>query len=250
MSPRDEGELDGSHLFPALVSLSVIVHLGVAALVPSLAAPAAREPLPSRIELEAPEAPKPPPEPPPPSEPAPPAATPERPASAPPIRATAKPTVLETATSERDVAIDAVIGEKVSMPAEPPPEPAREPVAAATTVSPPPPPPPPRIDPGPAVVPAKSLGRLPRAPALDRELERNYPTDARRAGVGGSATLRLQVLPDGRLGRVDQLSESYPGFGIACERTVRAARWDPPLDRDGRAVATEIKYVCRFEVRS
>jgi hypothetical protein len=49
---------------------------------------------------------------------------------------------------------------------------------------------------------------------------------------------------------VSRVSETYDGFGSACERTVRAGRWEAPLDREGRAVATEITYVCRFEVRS
>ena len=62
--------------------------------------------------------------------------------------------------------------------------------------------------------------------------------------------LRIEVLADGRLGEVKRLSESYPGFGEACERTVRGARWEPPIDRDGSAVSTEITYTCRFEVRS
>lgn len=99
------------------------------------------------------------------------------------------------------------------------------------------------------VVPASSLGRPPRAPGLDAELERNYPAEARRSGISGSATLQVELLQDGRIGKIVPLSESYPGFGSACERTVRAGRWEPPIDREGRAVRTEIKYVCRFEVR-
>lgn len=98
-------------------------------------------------------------------------------------------------------------------------------------------------------VPAGSLGRAPRAPGLDRELERNYPSDARRSGISGAASLRLELLADGRVGKVEHVSETYAGFGRACERTVRGGRWEPPLDRDGRPVATEIKYVCKFEAR-
>jgi hypothetical protein len=64
------------------------------------------------------------------------------------------------------------------------------------------------------------------------------------------ATLRVEILADGRVGAAIALSESYSGFADACERTVRTARWEPPLDRDGRTVATEITYTCRFEVRS
>lgn len=245
MTP-DPSRDEETSVFPAIASLSLILHIGVGVLVPNAAPPGERITFESQIILEAPPAPPPPPVPPPPpsTEEAPPAPAPA-PARA--ARATTKPTVLEASTSASDVKLDAIVGETATMPATPPrPEPA--PIAAPPPS--PAPAPPPRVDPGPVVVPAKALGRLPRAPVLDRELERNYPADARRAGIAGSATLRLQVLSDGRLGRVDHLSESHPGFGQACERTVRAARWDPPLDREGRAVATEIKYVCKFEVRS
>lgn len=109
---------------------------------------------------------------------------------------------------------------------------------------------PPKEPTGPKIVPVSSLSRRPGAPGLDAELERNYPVEARRAGISGTAKLRVQILPDGRVSRVERVSESYAGFGDACARTVRAARWEPPLDADGRAVATEIVYVCKFEVRS
>lgn len=108
----------------------------------------------------------------------------------------------------------------------------------------------PRVASAPTFVPAASLSRPPRAPSLDAELERSYPPEARRAGISGKAVLRVAILADGRVGKVARVSETYAGFGEACERTVRSARWEPPLDRDGRPVATEITYVCRFEVRS
>ncbi|MBX3264141.1 MAG: energy transducer TonB, partial [Labilithrix sp.] len=118
--------------------------------------------------------------------------------------------------------------------AAPPPVAARAPAA----------PPPMRV------VPPSSLSRRPRAPGLDLELERQYPAEARRSGISGTAVLRVRILPDGRVGEVRVQSESWAGFGPACERTVRAARWEPPIDRDGAPVATEITYTCRFEVRS
>jgi periplasmic protein TonB len=102
----------------------------------------------------------------------------------------------------------------------------------------------------PPIVPVASLLRRPGAPGLDAELEKNYPLAARRSGISGNAKLRVRILADGRVGRVERISESYEGFGEACARTVRGARWEPPLDEDGRAVATEIVYVCKFEVRS
>lgn len=100
-------------------------------------------------------------------------------------------------------------------------------------------------------VAAASLARAPRSPAgLDAELERNYPLGARRAGVSGKAILRVRITADGRVAVTTTVSESFEGFAAACDRTVRAGRWEPPVDREGRAVSTEITYVCRFEVRS
>jgi periplasmic protein TonB len=102
----------------------------------------------------------------------------------------------------------------------------------------------------PRFVPAANLSRPPRAPGLDADLERNYPAEARRTGVSGTAVLRVEILPDGRVGKVERVSESFGGFGEACTRTVRAGKWQPPLDKDGRPVSTQITYTCRFEVRS
>ena len=102
----------------------------------------------------------------------------------------------------------------------------------------------------PRIVPPASLARRPRAPGLDVELERQYPAEARRSAISGTAVLRVRILPDGRIGEVQIVSESWRGFGPACERTVRGARWEPPIDREGTPVSTEITYTCRFEVRS
>src|SRR5262249_45003738 len=93
------------------------------------------------------------------------------------------------------------------------------------------------------------LDHPPRAPGLDDELERHYPIEARRSGISGRATIRVELYADGHVGKVELLSESHPGFGRACERTVRAGAWEAPR-REGRPVATEIKYVCKFEIRS
>jgi len=105
--------------------------------------------------------------------------------------------------------------------------------------------------PAPRVVEAASLARRPRAPSgLDLALERNYPLEARRSGISGTAVLRVKILPSGSVGDIRVVSESHGGFGQACERTVRGSSWEPPIDKDGTPVATEITYTCRFEVRS
>ncbi|MBX3209979.1 MAG: energy transducer TonB [Labilithrix sp.] len=101
----------------------------------------------------------------------------------------------------------------------------------------------------PRLVPARDLSRRPRAPGLDTALERHYPADARRSGISGKAVLRVIILPDGRVEKITRVEESRGGFGEACERTVREARWEPPIDREGLPVGTEITYTCRFEIR-
>jgi TonB family protein len=102
----------------------------------------------------------------------------------------------------------------------------------------------------PPLVPASDLAKRPRAPDLDLVLERNYPADARRSGVSGSAVLAVHIHADGRVGAVRRVSETHAGFADACERTVRSGTWSAPIDRQGHAVATLITYTCRFEVRS
>lgn len=101
---------------------------------------------------------------------------------------------------------------------------------------------------GDRVVAIGDLSRPPRAPNLDAALEANYPRDARAAGVGGSAEVRARILVDGRVGPTRVISESAPGFGKACQRTLAGSRWAPPLDRNRQAVATDLAYTCTFAV--
>jgi periplasmic protein TonB len=100
----------------------------------------------------------------------------------------------------------------------------------------------------PQVVPSKSLAEKPSPPALDAELRRVYPANARRQGVSGRASLRILIAQDGRVRRATLLDESYPGFGDACQRALLGSRWSAPLDAAGHRVATEVRYTCRFEV--
>jgi len=102
--------------------------------------------------------------------------------------------------------------------------------------------------PGPELVRASDLSVHPVPPALAGLLRANYPEPARQRGLRGSASVRARIDADGvvRTGRV--VSESSTGFGAACRRTVVGSHWSAPRDKDGRAVATEIVYTCRFEV--
>lgn len=101
---------------------------------------------------------------------------------------------------------------------------------------------------GPEIVPLSDLSARPVPPALDGALRRNYPEEARRRAIGGSASIRARLDPDGVLRRVQVQSETFAGFGNACRRTLEGSTWSAPRDRSGRAVATEIRYTCRFQV--
>ena len=101
---------------------------------------------------------------------------------------------------------------------------------------------------GDRVVAIGDLSRPPRAPNLDAQLAANYPRDARLAGTAGSAVIRARILVDGRVGSTRVVSESAPGFGVACQHTLAGSRWQPPLDADKRAVATDLAYTCTFAV--
>jgi outer membrane biosynthesis protein TonB len=98
------------------------------------------------------------------------------------------------------------------------------------------------------VVAVGDLSRPPRAPNLDAALAANYPSDARAAGTTGTAVVRARILADGRVGTMRVVSESVPGFGTACQRTLAGSHWEPPLDASSRPVITDISYTCTFAV--
>ncbi len=100
----------------------------------------------------------------------------------------------------------------------------------------------------PALVAVSDLSTKPTPPTLGAALERNYPADARRRGLSGTAKVRARIDPDGVVRRVSLLEESAAGFGSACSRTLNGSRWAAPKDKAGRSVATEIRYTCRFVV--
>jgi TonB family protein len=94
------------------------------------------------------------------------------------------------------------------------------------------------------------LKRRPGAPELGVVLEREYPREARMQGISGNALLRVQIHPDGSVQVRRRISETPGGFGDACERALKGARFVPALDRDGRPARTEISYRCTFEIKS
>jgi outer membrane biosynthesis protein TonB len=108
---------------------------------------------------------------------------------------------------------------------------------------------------GPPVVPYGDLSKPPQPPdqgTLDTLLARHFKRiDAYKAGVRGRAKVRFRVEPDGRVRRVQAQSESVEGYGLgaACERMLLETRWTPPVDRDGRKVATWATFNCDFSHR-
>jgi len=102
--------------------------------------------------------------------------------------------------------------------------------------------------PSPAFTKLSDLSRKPRAPALDAALRDNYPAEQRRRGVEGQAEVQVMIEGNGRVGEIQVLSESSPGFAEACRRTLRGSLWSEPVGRDGRPVRTRLTYRCRFRV--
>lgn len=100
------------------------------------------------------------------------------------------------------------------------------------------------------LVPMADLSRRPAPPALDGVLRSNYPAEARRQGLSGTAVVSVRIEPNGQVRSVQVRSESAPGFGKACQNTVLGSSWSPPLDRFGKPVATMVSYSCRFTVGS
>lgn len=101
------------------------------------------------------------------------------------------------------------------------------------------------------VVAIGNLSRRPRPMGDIREaLERNYPRRAQSLGIQGSAQVRLRILPTGDPTQLVLTTQTGNyGFGEACLKTLRGSRWNPPLDRSGTPVATDISFTCVFEIR-
>ncbi|QQR89232.1 MAG: energy transducer TonB [Myxococcales bacterium] len=101
------------------------------------------------------------------------------------------------------------------------------------------------------IVSVSNLARKPAPPSdIQNTLERNYPKQAQRLGIEGTARLKLRINPDGRPSNFKVLSQTGShGFAEACSKTLSEGRWQPPLDKNGKAVATEISFTCVFEIR-
>lgn len=239
-------------LFAAAIT-SCLVH-GIAYASLAYAPKPAAEPPPSRVSFRVTPAP-PPPAPPPPlaPPPPPPANPPERPVAkkeAPPppqpVDVPPPPVDLRGVTLTNDsgsASFSSITGNRASFegplgPVGPKRSESLAPVAPAVVPA-----------AAPALVALADLSEKPVPPALGEALRQHYPADARRRGLGGSATVEARVGPDGRIRSARLVIESLAGFGDACRKTLVGSRWSPPKDRDGRAVSTAIRYTCRFLVQ-
>jgi protein TonB len=205
---------------------------------------------PSRVSFRVTEPeplPPPPPEPPKPAEPAPVKAAPPPPPAAPVERPPAAPVDLTGVTLTNDsgsASFSSLVGNGSAL---------EGPIAAIRTASPVTPSAAPSARPAPVrvetpVLALSDLSERPVAPELGAVLRQYYPAEAKTRGIGGTANVEARIEPDGRIRSVTLAAESFRGFGDACRRTLLASRWSPPRDRDGRAVATRIRYTCRFVV--
>jgi outer membrane biosynthesis protein TonB len=99
-------------------------------------------------------------------------------------------------------------------------------------------------------VPVANLSQKPRPPALDRALRNHYPSEHKRSGTPGEASVELTLSEAGTVESAAVTRESAPGFGEACRLTLLPSRWSAPLDQAGRAVKTRVTYRCKFTVGS
>ena len=100
----------------------------------------------------------------------------------------------------------------------------------------------------PPVAALSDLSRKPQAPALDQALREHYPPAHRRTGTPGKASVRVLLSAQGRVLQARITTESAPGFGAACRKTLLRSQWSAPIDAQGRAVRTELTYRCIFTI--
>ncbi len=101
------------------------------------------------------------------------------------------------------------------------------------------------------VVAPSDLSRPPRIvsqAALDAALVRCFPKSAKQQGIEGVARTRVRVLPTGKIVVLAAVNETYPGFESACRCSLRDQTFEPPLDKNGKPVATEFSFTCEFAV--
>jgi protein TonB len=84
--------------------------------------------------------------------------------------------------------------------------------------------------------------------AIDVEIPKSeYPQAALDAGFEGSVDLKILIDATGRVRRAVLLKDPGYGLGAAAVKSVRRFRFKPG-EVDGKPTATEIHYVCTYEL--
>lgn len=102
---------------------------------------------------------------------------------------------------------------------------------------------------GPALVTDLSVRAEPPS-NMNAILDRHFPSEARQQGVQGTASVTVEVRPDGSVGRVQRGTESVSGFNFmrACIDAVREMQWTPARDQSGNTVGSSRSFRCRFDI--
>ncbi len=107
--------------------------------------------------------------------------------------------------------------------------------------------------PGPVPVLARELSRRPIPPAsVAGAIRAHYPSSARAQQLEGTGSARLLVSETGSIDAAVPEAESAVGAGFAraCADAMKSTSgWGVPLDREGRAVSTWIRFTCEFAIR-
>ncbi len=102
-------------------------------------------------------------------------------------------------------------------------------------------------------VDAAQLSRRPVQPSgLSARIEANYPPAARAQQLTGRGSARALVSSDGAVTAVVPGAEApaNTGFAAACANALRGSNgWGTPLDAQGHAVSTWIRFSCEFGIR-
>ncbi len=102
-------------------------------------------------------------------------------------------------------------------------------------------------------VDAAQLSRRPvQPPGLGSRIEANYPPAARAQQLTGRGSARALVSSDGAVTAVVAGVEApaNTGFATACANALRGSTgWGTPLDAQGHAVSTWIRFSCEFGIR-
>lgn len=96
---------------------------------------------------------------------------------------------------------------------------------------------------------AGGSGDAPARRLITPDLSADYPRRARRRGIEGRSTMRLQIDAQGEVTAVEVVASEPAGiFERAARRAARRLHYEPALD-DGRPVASEVQEIFVWSLR-